>query len=199
VLFDRAIDTTTTSAITLTVNGVIVPVRYNSFASGFGVELKAANLLTPNAQHSVAIRAGLLDANGLPITRLRSFQFTTGSAPDLTPARSLGTTPQYGVTLPANPIVALRGNKRIMPLAALEYTNLTGPQNPAATAAVSSDGATFTLTPLAPLVPGQQYSVNFTDIVDVTGAYFTTNSVSFSPGTDPAPGPPAILGTTVAD
>jgi large repetitive protein len=199
ILFDRPIDPTTTAAITLTVNGSAVPVRYNMFASNAGVELKPQNLLAANAVCQVTIGTGLQDQNGLALSQAHSFQFTSSGNPDLAPAQSLGMSPSYNQVAPLNSVVAFRANKPILPLAALELTRLTGGDNPPVSAAFSADGQTLVLTPQAPLTPGVQYGVSFWDVVDVTGAPFYQSTMSFTPGSQTDTAPPAILTTSIVD
>jgi hypothetical protein len=62
----------------------------------------------------------------------------------------VATSPQSGTTAPLNAAVSMRTNKRIMPLAAVEYTLLpqTSPGNPyvpfpSSTASLSADGQTL--------------------------------------------------------
>jgi methionine-rich copper-binding protein CopC len=198
LLFSDIVDSTTAAAgIVLSGGGTPVTVRVNSFASGYGVELKPVNLLTANQLYRVTVSSSLLDQSGLPAPA-SSFQFTTGTDPDLTPAQAVDAGPAYGPVWPSNVLVALRTNKRIMPLAALEYSTLGTPETIAGngsvtgTATISSDGQTFIFAPAAPPAPGRTLTVNLADVVDVTGASFS-GGVSYTCSQTADHEPPSVL------
>jgi methionine-rich copper-binding protein CopC len=199
LLFDRPVNSASAKSITVTANGAAVPVQYGSFASGAGVDLKPQNLLPANAVCQVTVGAGLLDQNGFPITQSVSFRFTSNGVPDLVSPQSTGYSPS-NVAAPVNAIVQFRANKPIMPLAATEFTSISGNPSVPATASISADGLTLTLTPQIAFTPGQNYSVNLSDIVDVTGAPFGYNTyLSFTAGDQTDSAPPAVLATNIAD
>ena len=114
--------------------------------------------------------------------------------------------PQYGNTLwPTNALVALRANKPIMPLAAVEYSTLGSPtsfnggQPVAGTASISSDGQTFKFAPAAPAAPGQSFNLGLADVVDFTGAPFTQGSAEFTSGAPADHTAPSVAAVTPPD
>ena len=204
LLFSHPIDPGTSAAgITLDDAGTAVPVRVNAFAGGYGVELKPQSLLAANRLYRVTVTPALHDQEGLA-AQTAGFQFTTGTDPDVPPAQSLEIGPPYGTAAPSNALVWLQGNKRIMPLAAVEYSTLGSPQYNgtsvvAGTAKLSSDGKTFTFLPAAPPAPGQSLGVSLGDVVDVTGAPFYSATAGFTPGPSADYTPPAVLAVTPPD
>ena len=189
-------------AIVLDSNGTAVPSRVNIFANGYGIELKPQNMLAANQAYRVRIMSGLTSQTGAAATSA-SFQFTTGTDPDLTPAQALAVGPDYGSVMPANVLVALRANKRIMPLSAVEYSTLGSPNASGAgivagSASISMDGQTFTFAPTTGAA-GTDYSVSLLDVVDVTGASFTSGVQSVTPGPAADHDPPALLAVNPPD
>jgi len=186
--------------------GTTVPATYSIFAQGYGVELKPTNLLTAGQTYQVAVGAGLRDTNGIGAAANPSFQFTTGTGPDTQAALAVAASPQYGVSAPLNPVVTSRANKRIMPLATVEYSLIPAAASgdaeqtiPVATASLSADGQNFTYTPGSPLTPGIGYVVSLTDMVDVTGAMFSSSGASFIAGAAALTSPPTVLAITPPD
>lgn len=205
LLFSRMIDSSTAAAgITLDTDGKSPPVQFNSFANGYGVEIRSPNLLAAHRGYRVSVNAALVDQAGLA-AQPAGFQFTTGSAADVTPAQAVAYDPTYDTrVLPLNALIALRANKRIMPLAAVEYSTLGSPQisgggqGAAGPASISSDGLTFRFAPPAP-PPGQPVNVSLADVVDVTGAAFTAGNVSYLPGPAADHHSPSVLAVTPPD
>ncbi len=207
LLFDRALDTTTLAAgVTLMENGSPVPVHANAFAQNFGVELKAVNLLDAGQTFQVLVGAALLDQFGIGATQNLSFQFTTGTSPDTFAPAVVSASPVGPVSV-SNPIVTVRVNKRIMPLAVVEYSSGAFALNasnggiaiPAPTASLSADGLTLIVTPGVALTAGTYYAMNPVDLVDVTGTSFPLSNVSFTPGTTPLSSPPTVVAASPPD
>ena len=207
LLFDHPVDLKSASSlIALTSGGKPVAVGYNAFAAGAGVALTLNNLLTPNQTYNVTIAPGLLDANELPAQQSGSFSFTTGSSPDGTAPTLLTVSPQQSTSLPLNGVLSFQTNKRIMPLAAVEFSGLnkTYPngetiETDPATGALSPNGQTLTITPQSQLDPLQHYTVDLTDLVDVTGASFYGSVQYFFTGTAPDNTSPTLLAVSPAD
>ncbi len=200
LLFDRVLDAATFPAgIQVTSNGAAVAAKYATFASGWGVAIQPENVLAPNQTYSVTVGAGLLDGAERPAQQAWTFSFTTGAALDTVAPQVSASGPNYGVAAPANVAFGFRGNKPIMPLAALEYTSLAGPGNPAAVASISPDGQTFMLVPSVPLQVGQQYSVGLQDVVDITSAPFITGALNATIGLPSDGTQPAVLAVSPPD
>jgi hypothetical protein len=204
LLFSHPIDSATAAAgVTLDDGGATVPVRVNSFASGYGVELKPPNLLAPNRLYRVTVNPALLDQAGLK-AQAAGFQFTTGGDADVTPAQSVEVGPPSGTNWPPNVPVWLRANKRIMPLSVVEYSTIGSPQSSggapvvAGTASLSSDGKTFTFVPATQPVPGQSLSVGLADVVDFTGAPFNQQA-GYVAGAAADHDPPTVLAVSPPD
>ena len=203
LLFTQVIDSNTVGAgIVLDADGMAVKTRVNQFANGYGIELKPQDLLAANRVYRVSVSSALWGRSGLPAVPL-SFQFTTGADPDLTPAQAVDYGPPYGVPQPANVLVAVRANKRIMPLAAVEYSlaaspQVNGGQIVSGSAAISPDGQTFTFVPRMGPSTGS-YSVSLLDVVDVTGASFTNGVVSVQPGPVEDHDSPAVMALNPPD
>jgi large repetitive protein len=206
LLFDRPVDlATASSGIVLSSNGNTVPVTFVAFAAGSGVALKPAGLLAPNQIFQVSVSPALLDLTESPAPQSWSFQFRTGANPDGVTAAAVSYAPSGNSSgVPLNAVFAVRANKRIMPLAAVEYVSLNigngGNRGPAvaATASISPDGQTFTLTPVAPLAPLQGYIADLTDLVDITGSQFLSGA-GFTTGTAEDNIPPAVLAVIPVD
>jgi methionine-rich copper-binding protein CopC len=199
LLFDRAIDFSTASVgISVQSGSTTVAVSFESFASGRGIAMRTSKALAPNQTYTVTAGTALQDANGIALAQPASFQFTTGSVPDGTQAQILSSAPLYGTSAPVNVQVAVRTNKRIMPLALLEFNQFTGGGNPAAVPSISPDGQTFTLTPVAPLTMLNQYAVDLRDLVDVTGVSFG-GSFNFTPNNPQDTVAPAVLAIAPPD
>jgi hypothetical protein len=201
VLFTHVVDSSTIAAgMVVDSNGTTVPVRVNAFANGYGVELKPSSLLAANQTYRVRVTNGLRDQQGF-VAGATSFQFTTGADPDLTPAQAVAVDPTYGLTLAANVPVSLRTNKPIMPLAAVEYSTLGSPQANGAgmvngTASISPDGRTFTMLPSK---SSHNFQVSLSDVVDYTGASFTSTVVSDVRTAPEDYTPPAVLAANPPD
>lgn len=199
LLFDRTVDLSSAAAsISLTSNGKPVPVTYAPFANGQGIALKPSGFLAPNQAFQVNVGSGLLDQQGFAFQQSSAFQFSTAADPDATPAQVISYGPQQNVLGPLNTLAAMRVNKRIMPLFAFSLTLFNNTSSASATAAISPDGRTFTIQPNAPLSPFQNYQLTLIDVVDITGASFTSG-FGITPSAAVDNTPPSVLTVFPAD
>jgi len=202
LLYSRALSANSVRAVTLSTNGAPVDARVNSFAGGYGIELKPTSLLASNQTYRVTVGPDLFETTGVPAAPA-SFQFTTGSDADLVAAQAIEVGPPNPSGAASNTLIWLKANKRIMPLAAVEYTNppvqlFSSTQRQAGVATISPDGQLFTFRATPPAT-GQSADVTFQDVVDVTGAVFWTSSAGFIAASPEDHDPPTIRGVTPPD
>lgn len=183
LIFQRTIDTTTAAqGITLLSGGVAQTIAFNfgNYSTypntGSAFSITPAKLLAPNQTYSIVIGAGLLDPSGFPVQQPQTIQFTTGSGPDLIAPKVLGSPPSVS-SAPPNSVVLIRTNKPIAPIVigrlssvGLGYSQSSGNPVPASVT-LSPDGTLLTMTPQAPLSPGD-YTVSTSEIVDTSGNPF---------------------------
>jgi len=124
------------------------------------------------------------------------FAFTTSTTPDLAPPTIVASSPPYNAVVGTNARVRLVFSEKISPLAInnstfhLHSSNGGGPV--AATAALSPDGLSATLTPQNPLIPFTQYSWSLDSFSDLSGHDGSGTSAYFYTSGGPDTAAPAV-------
>jgi hypothetical protein len=174
VQFDKAIQTLSASAVTLSAGGTAVDVIAQFSNGNRTLSLIPVVPLRASTVHRVTIGTGVKDLSGNALAAMVSTTFTTGTGADLIgPAVSL-VDPGNGATgVPRNAVMRLGFSKRINPLTVNNATFLVFPQSTgipiAGTIAVAADGRSASFMPTSALAALTAYFVQAFGITDLAG------------------------------
>jgi hypothetical protein len=159
--FDQAMDPTSISTSTFMVkrgtNGIAGTVTYSGKTATF---TPTANLAA-SAAHSVTLTTGVKNLTGRAIAANYVWNFTTGLAPDTTPAVVASTSPVFGAGVSGD--ISVTFNEAMDPTTITSSTFLVKQGTTAVLGTVTYSGLTATFHPSSPLAANSAYSVTITN------------------------------------
>jgi len=199
VQFDRPVDLTSVSGVTLTQNGTPVPFTIAGSVGDTVLTLSPNSLLPANSSYILTV-SGVKDAAGNTMSGTVTRNFTTGPSIDLVPPVVTAYTPQNLQTTGTNPTIRLTFNKPINPIASNPSWNLynyvTNVHFPGAAISASADLMSESITYPGTLDPNTQYCWTAYYVYDLAGNSTYTSSYCFTTSSGPVTTAPTVTAAT---
>jgi len=200
VLFTEPVQVTSLGGITVSDGGPAISAATSLASNGRIATLSPSALLDPNATYTVSV-TGVRDIAGNPMTGTISSTFSTGTSADLMTPTFVMNPPPGTTRVGTNAVIRLTFSERMNPLPLLADFGLNklglGSSRVPAIVALSTDGASATLIPMAALLPNTQYSVSIPAVADLAGnAVFPPSGGTFTTGSGPDATGPTVTGVT---
>ncbi|MDD5189979.1 MAG: Ig-like domain-containing protein [Dehalococcoidales bacterium] len=199
-IFSEAMNPLTVTNLTFTLKQGATPVNGTvSYAGVTATFTPLANLFF-NTVYTVTITTGVKDLAGNPLAADRVWNFTTGTAPDITAPTVSSTIPADNATgVAVNSTMMATFSEAMQPLTTISFTLNQGAT--VVLGAVTNAGMTATFTPLANLAFNTVYTATVTTgAKDLAGNALAAAKVwSFTTGAAPDTTAPTVSSTVPAD
>jgi hypothetical protein len=200
IQFDRSIDTTSLSGITLKQGGAAVSFTTAGSVGDTVLTLSPNSLLAPNLPYTLSI-SGVKDAAGNTMAGTVTRNFTTGPSIDLVPPAVNTMTPETGETTGTNPTIRITFNKPINPISSSSSwylrNSVTGVDFPGASIAASANLMSETISYPGALDPNTQFCWYAGYVYDLAGNQtYTGGGPCFTTSSGTVTMAPTVTGVT---
>ena len=199
IQFDRPVDLTSVSGVTLKQGGTPVPFTIAGSMGDTVLTLSPNSLLAPNLSYALTI-LGVKDAAGNTMSGTVTRTFTTGPSIDLAPPVVTAYTPQNTETTGTNPTIRLTFNKPINPIPSnvswYLYNSVTNVHFPGAAITASADLMSESITYPGTLDPNTQYCWSAYYVYDLAGNTTYTSGYCFTTSSGTVTTAPTVTAVT---
>ncbi|WP_165783233.1 Ig-like domain-containing protein [Leptospira barantonii] len=194
VAFSENVNCTTLNAATFTLdNGAAVPGTVS--CAGTAATFTPAGALAQNTTYTAKISTGAKDLAGNSVAALYAWNFTTGTAPDITPPNVSFISPINGSTgFSINGSISFTFDEAMTCASITSGTVTLDNGGTGVVGTVTCSGTSATFTPAAPLNYGTTYTATITTLVkDLASNYLSAPFIwSFTTGAGPDVTPPTV-------
>jgi hypothetical protein len=200
ITFSEAMEPSTITSSTILVAAGSSPVSGSVAYAGTTAVFRPANALASSTAHTVTVTTGVRDLSGNALATQYRFNFTTGTAPDVTPPNVVSTDPEPNRTgVPPNREISITFSEPMDPATLSGSTISLSTGGAPLPTRVAVSGSVATITPASDLQPSTTYTVTVgAGAKDLAGNGLPGSySFGFTTGAAPDTTPPLVIAVNI--